>query len=131
MRGSYLFIAVIQVYKVNNGNGLAVLITRRNNTGWMIIHLGFLTSEYKTRSSLTDFGTQWLLRHGIIINHIGLKCMFAIQLKYIQISCLCISKEFASTQLILWLMERGGSMPHSQGLSGNLYSESNQHNSSY
>ena len=36
-----------------------------------------------------------------------------------------------SNQLILWLMEPGGSMPHSQGPSNNPYSEPNQPNSSY
>ena len=36
-----------------------------------------------------------------------------------------------NNKLTPWLMESGDPMPHSQGLSNNLYSELNQHNSSY
>ena len=34
-------------------------------------------------------------------------------------------------ELIIWPMEPGGSMSHSQGLSNNPYPEPNQHNSSH
>ena len=36
---------------------------------------------------------------------------------------------FNNNELTPWLMETGGSMPHSQGLSNNSYPEPNQPNS--
>ena len=40
-------------------------------------------------------------------------------------------RDWKKTLLATWLMEPGGSMPHSQGLSNNPYPEENQPNSSH
>ena len=49
----------------------------------------------------------------------------------IDIPCRPYDMRSGDTLLTPWLMEPGGSMPHSKRLSNNLYPEANQSNSSY